>query len=139
MNKLVMDNSVLIKLFVEEKGREEVKEIIDLVSEGEMELFCPEFLLVELINVLKSVKKLTGEKIKEILSELLTKGITIEPFDYNSWPDLLDLMEKYDLTAYDALYLWLAKEERCKLLTADKQLLKIKKYCVSLEDFDLVN
>jgi len=134
-----MDNSVLIKLFVEEKGREEVKEIIDLVSEGEMELFCPEFLLVELINVLKSVKKLTGEKIKEILSELLTKGITIEPFDYNSWPDLLDLMEKYDLTAYDALYLWLAKEERCKLLTADKQLLKIKKYCVSLEDFDLVN
>jgi len=138
MNKLVVDNSVLLKLFVKEEGREKVKKIIDLVSEGEIELFCPEFLLVELINVLKLVKKLTREKISGMLSELLTKGIMIEPFDYSFWPDLLDLTEEYNLTAYDALYLWLAKEEKCKLLTADKKLLKIKKYCVAVEDFKMV-
>lgn len=129
---------MLLKLFVKEEGREKVKKIIDLVSEGEIELFCPEFLLVELINVLKLVKKLTREKISGMLSELLTKGIMIEPFDYSFWPDLLDLTEEYNLTAYDALYLWLAKEEKCKLLTADKKLLKIKKYCVAVEDFKMV-
>jgi len=138
MEKLVIDTSILVKLFVKEEGREEVKKLVGWALRGEIELICPDFLVIELINVLLLVKKLDKKRVGVLVSSLLAKGIEVVPYSYSNWPELVDLMDKYDLTAYDAVYLWLAREEKCKLLTADCKLLRVKDRCVGLDEISNV-
>lgn len=47
------------------------------------------------------------------------------------------LVFDHDLTAYDSLFLMVAKKEKCKLVTADPQLPKVKEWCVELGKLDL--
>lgn len=134
MNKLVIDNSVLVKLFVDEDEGEKVDDILRYLSRGKLEIFCPEFLLIEMINVLLVSKKLKKEQVIKVIKRLKSMKIVFEEFD-GDCVELVNLCSKFVLTAYDAVYLELAMKKKCKLLTADKQLLKIKKYCVCLADF----
>ena len=132
--RVVVDTSVLIKLFVNEVGRGKVEDMMRLLSKGLLEISCPKFLLIEMTNVLLVAKKLKIEQVGKVMKRLQLMTIVFEEFG-GDCVKLANLCFKFNLTAYDAVYLYLAKEKGCKLLTADKELLKVKKYCISLTDF----
>jgi len=134
---LVIDSSVILKLFLkeEEADIEKVEWLYNLTLKGEIKVYCPRLLILEVMNVLSKSKRLDKKVLFKTGNSLEKMGIVFEVVDMKNWQKLVFLIKKYDLTAYDGIYLWLAMKKKCKLLTADKQLLKVKKHCISLADF----
>ena len=86
-----------------------------------MQVLVPEILFTEIINVLYW-KKFAKEKILEFLQVLREGRFGVEPMDRFGDEELLEIMEGYKVTVYDAYYVVLAKRNKCKLLSFDKKL-----------------
>lgn len=107
------------------------------VRRGEVEVCAPEFLLVELTNVLKWRYKNDKEETEELIKRTKRAGIRFVTVDSGEMEEESRLMYEHGLTAYDALYLLVAQETDCKLVTADPKLLEVKEWCVGWEKLDL--
>ena len=120
-NKLVIDASVAIKWYVPELGSQEAAAVLD----REEFLIAPDLLAAEFGNVLwKKVRKgeLAQAEATEIIAVFTSSGsIALRPVSvYLS--AAFDLAIRWNLTVYDALYLAVAIEESCPLVTADETL-----------------
>ncbi len=135
----VVDASILIKLLSRERERlvAEAESFCSLIKRGEIRAFAPTFLLVEMLNVLSAKKHFTEEGVTGSLEWLKRLGIVFVDLNIAETDKLTSLCYRHDLTAYDALYLLLAINLGCKLVTEDKKLLKIKKHCVGLKSLRL--
>lgn len=137
MDQVILDASVIVKWFSKEKGHEKALEILNQVVEREIVLIEPDLVFYELINALWFGKKLSIRKINRILMEF----INLEPKVFLVHPDLtseiLKLINKYPITAYDAVYIALANLEKIPLITADTKhhRKEYSKHIVSLNEF----
>lgn len=66
---------------------------------------------------------LADETVKEL-------AIVTEHIDQKEWLELTKLAKKYDLTYYDASYLYVAIQNQCKLLTLDSRLINAYNKCI---------
>ncbi|MCI0333670.1 MAG: type II toxin-antitoxin system VapC family toxin [Planctomycetes bacterium] len=119
MSRLVIDASVLIKLFVSEDGSREVASAVKKADE----LLAPELLLAEIGNILwKYVRRndLTAADANQILAEMMQM-----PIQFTATSELIEAALKLaietDRTVYDCLYLALAVHSKEMLLTADER------------------
>lgn len=131
MPKFVIDTSLIVKwvLKEDEKDVNESLELLRLLKNGEIALFAPHFLLVELTNILFCKRKPTDKEVRSFVQKVAESGI-----NFVSGPtteEILDLVLKEKITAYDAIFLGLAKERGTKLISADKQLLEIKDWVIT--------
>lgn len=117
MSAYVVDASVVVKWVVDEVGSEEAAAL-----RGD-ELQAPDWIQVECANVLwaKSRRKeLTSNEAVERIALLLEAPVVLVPS-----PELLDqafaLALELAHPVYDCLYLALALERRCPLVTADER------------------
>ncbi|MBU1256619.1 type II toxin-antitoxin system VapC family toxin [Patescibacteria group bacterium] len=138
INELVVDNSVWMKLVSSENeiGADISLVVYEKMRQGEILVRCPKFWLLEASNILSLRKKLSMNEVSLWIRKMISAGLMLEDLSEEEIPDLLRLRQRYNLSVYDAYYLLLAKKYKCKLLTADKQLLKVKKYSISLTDFE---
>jgi len=136
MNKIVIDASAVVKWFSSEREKyfEESLELLGSIKRGKVLAYAPLFLLVEILNVSLMKKHLKEEKSKRIIQELMQSGIHFIQLDEEGIRGIDKIMYEYEVTSYDAIYLYLAKEKECKLLTFDNQLLKIGKLTMSMGD-----
>lgn len=85
-------------------------------------LHAPTLLRLEMVSVcLKKLRQRAAERdmiLRQYTSSLETPIVEHQP-DY---PEVLVLAEQHRLTAYDACYLWLAKQLNCELVTLDARL-----------------
>jgi len=132
----VVDASILIKLLSREKESliAEAERFCSLITRGKIQAFAPTFLLVEMLNVLSAKKHFTEEGVTNSLEWLKRLGIVFVDFNIGETDKIVGLCYRHNLTAYDALYLLLATNLGCKLVTEDEKLLRIKKHCLGLED-----
>lgn len=83
-------------------------------------LHAPHLLPVELASVaLKKHKQGFSAIAADGLAQLANLDLTLHPINAEA---VLSLAVQYQLTAYDAAYLWLAAELTCPLVTFDQQL-----------------
>lgn len=84
------------------------------------QLLAPTLLPYELCNVaLKKARRGAAEAATEGMARWAELEIELlEP----NMAQVHDLAQRYQLTAYDAAYLWLAAERRCPLATFDERL-----------------
>lgn len=138
INKLVVDNSVWMKLVSSENEADvDVSLMVyKKMREGEILVKCPNFWLLEASNILSLRKKLPANDVFLWIRKMIGAGLVLEDLFEEEVSELLKLRQRYNLSTYDACYLLLAKKNKCKLLTADKQLLKVKKYSISLAEFE---
>ena len=120
MNAVVLDASVLIKLFIEEPGSVEAVAAVESAEQ----LLAPDLLLAESSNILwKRVQR--DELDATVADELLTDILQMQ-IQYTPTRDLvavaLRLAIETERTVYDALYLALAIQADAVLLTADERL-----------------
>ncbi len=126
MEKVVLDTSIVAKLFLKEEGSDIAIKLINRHIKGEIEIIIPFLLKYELINVLK-YKKYTKDEIKEALEVIGYYGFSVIKLDDVLFNETVSISIDYDISAYAAAYVALAKEEDALLCTADeKLLLKIK-------------
>lgn len=135
MTDVVVDASVLVCLFDQESAKTQWAErLLELTSKGDFLIICPDLVLLELTNVLVKMKKAEPKIVDEFVRMLESVGVEFMQILPGDMGRVAGYMRKYDLTAYDACYLFLAKKSEMTLITEDRELLKVKG-CVSLTSF----
>jgi len=122
---VVIDNSILVPLFLEDEDSAVAEEIF---QREELELYAPELLLAEFGNVMLVCLRrgrLTDREVHEAHEALNESGL-----EFCGIPSLHqreqthDLAVKNQLSYYDATYLALTLGKKGKLATLDKALQK---------------
>jgi len=139
MPKYILDSSIVIKWISDEneKNVEDAFNVYRAFRKGQIELVAPGFILIEILNICFKKKHLAIDKIKKAIKFIEKSGIRFLNLDDEATNDLVKIMFEFSTTSYDSLYLLLAKQEKCKLLTADEELLKIRNLTISLDQLKI--
>lgn len=128
---VVVDNSVLVSLFLKDEPSETMDYALDLAETGEARLLSPGLCLAELGNSLLSAmkrKRLSAAEVIEAYQESARLPIQfVESINLHTSPKILELATCHGLTFYDAVYLALAVESGATLATADTELRRAAK------------
>lgn len=120
---IVVDASVIAAWVLPDESSEEADAVLQRVAaEGAL---APELLWHELRNILLTAARRGRIPLPDIVPSLLRlRRLPIETVNVGGFADarLIDLAERYRLTAYDAAYLLLALERGVALATADRAL-----------------
>lgn len=120
MSRLVIDASVLVKLFISEDGSREAAAAVKKADT----LLAPDLLWAETGNILwKYVRRddVAAADASQILAEMMQVPIQITATRELIEP-ALEIAIETDRTVYDCLYLVLAARSKCVLLTANERL-----------------
>ena len=123
----VIDASVLVKFFSPEILSEKAEELNARIMEGDLRLLAPDLIFAEVGNILWKKhrrKELSRAEAEEIVDAVVSLPMEIET-SRALLPLAVDLGLAYGITAYDALYVSLAKVHETILITADKKLVEI--------------
>lgn len=137
MDKYIIDASVVLKWFPfgEEKdvsvSRMWLKKLIDSQSK----IYAPTFLLIEVANILYKKKHLAGQSVTEVVEKIKSLPIVFLDISKTEMSKIIGVMTKFEISAYDAIYVYLAVKMNCKVLTVDKPIAKTK-YGVYILDQD---
>lgn len=131
--KVVVDASVALKWIPgpkEEKVKEARKFYQD-IADKKIDGWAPSFLALEMLNILiikrKANPDLAVKGVETVLQRLKIKALNVEEL-----PKWKELMEKHGVSGYDSLYLRLADELGCKVISCDKKLTYIKSLVTEL-------
>lgn len=125
--KIVVDASVALKWVPgpKEEKTAEAKELYKKIASGVIEGWAPSFLALEMLNILirkrKADPNLAVRGVEVVMAKLKTRDLDIGKL--TRWKEL---MERYGVSSYDSLYLQLASELGCKVVSCDKKLVQIK-------------
>jgi predicted nucleic acid-binding protein len=126
---VVIDSSVVVKLFVEEDLSERAHEILARLVTNEfpdsLEAYAPDLMWVECANVLwkyVSFHSYGRDSAEADLHNLFQLAITPVANSEALVKDAVNLANSYNVAIYDALYLALAQHLNGVFLTADQKL-----------------
>jgi predicted nucleic acid-binding protein len=118
--KLVLDASVVVKLYVPETGSDAVADAL----EGARSCLAPDLVGPEVANALwKKVQRaeLSADEAREIV-DAFARACPVELRPSLAYlAPALEIAQRHRRTVYDSLYLALAVAEGCQLLTADRR------------------
>lgn len=136
--KLVIDANFVLALISTETYSDIAEKVYNLIKSKKIIAYAPVFLIVEVLNILVKKKKVGTEIVKDSLNRFKKSGIVFLDTDNitKNTTDLEDLVVRYNITSYDALYLMTSLKYKCKLLTVDQELLKIKNLTTDLRTFE---
>jgi len=120
--ELVLDASVVIKWFLQEKSSEEALRYRQQHLEGRVALVAPSLLPFEIVNAICTKTKTRLPTILEAIETYRFTGIT-EYFLTEKLAQLAATLSKtYRISVYDAAYVALAQNLGCQFITADRKL-----------------
>lgn len=119
---VVVDASVIFKWFIKEEPDFEIafKLFQDHISKKEV-IIVPSILFYEIANALVTKSQINQREIDVYLNKLEQSQIQIVEFDFNQIKQTAKLAKQYKVAVYDAAYAVLARNKKCKLITADKK------------------
>lgn len=126
MKRLVLDASVALSWCFEDQETKFSESVLEAVGHGAAPI-APPIWMYEVINVLAAArrKKIIDQATSTTFWNKVDKLVEVfEDPGKGTAHEILDLAEKYRLTAYDAAYLELALREGLPLATLDKDLKK---------------
>lgn len=122
MKDLVVDTCVIVKWFLPEADSDRALALRESFRAGTVNLLAPDLLLTEFANVLWKQRSSLGlDEAEKTLAELRAWGLDLVS-SAKLLDDALTLAYEHRRTVYDALYLTLARERECDLITADERL-----------------
>ena len=132
--KLILDSSVIAKLFLDESGSQEALEIMDTSYLKELEIIASELIFYEVGNTIwKHLRKDKNDG-TEYIKKLFLLNIDYIPLSEKLANDAMKLAHKNDITFYDGVHIALAQEHRSQLVTEDKLLLNKFKMAINLQE-----
>ncbi|MEB3278259.1 MAG: type II toxin-antitoxin system VapC family toxin [Lyngbya sp.] len=120
MNHYIIDASIVIQRFIQQKYTPQVRILFNRLLEGD-QFYIPEFCLLECTNVIWKQVRFYG--LPESQAQLLIQDLQSIPFNITSVNHLLysalDIGLTHQLAIYDSLYIALALELDYPLITVD--------------------
>lgn len=121
---VVVDTSVLIKWFKQEKDTDKALEIRQAYLDEEIEIAIPDLVFYELSNVLRYDQEMTKTSVSEAVNSIRDMDFQVmAPFTEYTDRMIENSMEK-DITVYDSAFLTLSEMLNCRTVTADSELAK---------------
>lgn len=120
--ELVLDASVIIKWFLEEKLSQKAIDLRHQHLKKEIFISTPTLLIFEIANALCTKTNVEENIILSAIENFYLARIKEYSFDEELVKHTVEIAKKFEITAYDATYVALAKTLSCKFLTADKKL-----------------
>lgn len=114
---IIVDTSVIAKLFFPEEGSEQAKKL--LLTEP---LGTPDLLLYEFTNLLAYRTYLSLEDKKFFLKELNQLQLQLFVLPQSGFERVTELCQEFHITAYDASFIALAERLKLNFITADLKL-----------------
>lgn len=123
---VVIDASVAFKWFSTEKELflNQALRLLDSHLLKKAIIIVPDLMIYELANAWTTRTKIPVNKIKIFLKDLEDTGLNIETATFKLLTKSAVFAKKYQVSVYDAIYAVLAKEKKCKLITADIKFIK---------------
>jgi predicted nucleic acid-binding protein len=124
--KYILDSSVAFKWVVPEDDSDKANRIRDDFRKGIHQLFAPEFFPFELAHALTRAERQGRIKVGEAKT-FWTDAMTTVPglLPVLQFADrAIDISSQARVGVYDCLYVALAEQEKCELVTADDKLVK---------------
>lgn len=122
----VIDANVGVKFYLPEELAEAALSLLQRLDDGDLSVIVPDLFYNESANIFwKYVRRarLSADDARRSLRNLISLPFTVIPSS-DLVPHALDLALEYDITAYDALYVTLARELGISLITADGKLFR---------------
>ena len=119
----VIDAGVVVKWFIPEVDSDIAHQLLERYLQGADGPVAPDLLIAECANVLwRRCRQgdITPDEATESLADLLTLQVPLVPAT-SLVQSALSLALQHQRTVYDALYLALAQERNCTLITADER------------------
>jgi len=129
---LVIDASVVIKWFLEEKDSRQALLLKNEHINGKNILIAPDLLIYEVVNVLACSKIFSSIEITRSIQDLYELEIDLINPSIDIILSATEFALHKHISIYDASYLALAKELDLKLVTADEKL-----YASAKEQLDI--
>jgi predicted nucleic acid-binding protein len=120
----VIDAGVVVKWFIPEVDSDIAHQLLERYLQGVDTPVAPDLLIAECGNVFwRRCRQgdITPDEATESLADLLTLNVPLMPAT-SLVPSALQLALQHQRTVYDALYLALAQERNCDLITADERI-----------------
>ena len=121
--KIVVDASVVVKWFVEEKYSKEALIIRDSFTEGLIDIIAPSLLYFEVLNALKYSGAFGEDELKKVARILEDYQFTVYELRGAYAEKAVEIAMRKGITIHDASYVALALIEGVELYTADEKLL----------------
>ncbi len=129
MVRLVLNASVVVKwLLIDEPLTAEALQVEQDFRNGQVEaLLVPEFCLWEVANAIwvacrrGRIDEPTAKDLQQFLQSYIQQGI-LSVLQNPPLSDVLDFALCHGVPVYDSIYIVLAQQESCPLLTADERL-----------------
>lgn len=122
-NLYVVDTSVVGAWFIKDEFSGAAERFRDAIIDSRIQVSCPDFLLLELVNMLLW-KYIPGDDILAAVRSITEVTLDFIPLTSVNSELLIRLALSHKLTSYDALYFALAEQLDAQLVSADGQLLK---------------
>jgi predicted nucleic acid-binding protein len=123
MAQVVLDTSVVAKLFLKEEGSEIAIAFKNSHIKGEIDIVMPPLVKYELMNTLR-YKGFTKQEIIEALEVIRDYGFLILELEDMVINKVAEISVDYDISAYDATFIAFAHDISATMYTADRKLLK---------------
>jgi len=127
--RFIIDASVILKWFSKdrEKDLEKALQIREDFRDRKIDLFAPELLIYEIVNVLRYKESLKDDLILKAIDSIFAMDILI-PVSIQIMKDALKLARKHNITVYDSTYISFAQHTGCYFITADNKFFRKLKY-----------
>ncbi len=124
MREIVIDASVVVKWFIEEKDSDKALLIRDSFIGGKVELYVPTLLYFEVLNALKYSQLFKPSDLEDAGESLENYGFKVITIKDEMRKHMINAAIDYDLSIYDASYLGLSIGLEMLLYTADEKIIK---------------
>lgn len=120
---LVVDASVVVKWFLEERGSQKARALMEDFAARDVEIHIPSLLPFEVLNALRYHPGYAEQRLLQAQAALERFGFREYPLRGEYARRAIRLAHSEDLAIYDATYLSLARELGVRLVSADEALL----------------
>ena len=119
---MIVDASVILRAFFPDESQEQAQAVVQDHISGRVSLKAPDLLPYELSNAVWQAERrgrISREQADEIIESMRWLNIELEPL---GWGEVLPLARRFERSAYDAAYLFLAQSREEALITGDERL-----------------
>lgn len=118
MREVVLDTSVVVKWFAQEKNSDKAATLLNEIVKSKLHPILPEIILAEIANALRYNKNFQKEETEEIINKFLQLEVSFVPIE-KIIQETIATAYQLNLAIYDTLFVTLAEQLDIVLITAD--------------------
>ena len=131
---LVLDSSVVAKLFVDEMDSDTATELLEKSSTKDIKLIASTLVFYEVGNTILKHLRGKDEDGTEYMNQLFSLNIEYISLGETVAGEAVRIAKIDDITYYDAVHITLSQRHRSALVTEDKELLRKFKNAIPMKD-----